>query len=138
MLPRPPALVPACPRCQLWRHPFASPVRRLGWATPSDCHGPPLPPLLPHPPEQGIVRTARAAAKHSWRSRVYNFWSTPDWGLLYSTGTAIYLTLTCLFFVKALMALKRLANAEYYIHPQRNERGRAERAQSHRRGMWAR
>lgn len=40
-----------------------------------------------------------------------------DMGIFYSTGVAVNLVLTAIFYIRVLHSMRRLANSEYYMHP---------------------
>lgn len=69
----------------------------------------------------GVVR---AALGHSRGENALEF-HTSGWGVVYSILFVAHMLLTATFYIKTIMALKRLANSEYYLHPQSTQAANA-------------
>ncbi len=62
------------------------------------------------------LRVLRSALGNAGVENVLRF-HVSTWGNVYSTFFVVHILLVGIFYIKALMAMRRLANSEYYQHP---------------------
>ena len=64
------------------------------------------------------VRVLRIAVARDAVRKTDAFWTGPPLGVVYSTAWAANLTLSTIFYIKGLSAMRRLSASEYHVHPE--------------------
>ena len=64
------------------------------------------------------IRVLRIAVARDAVRKTDTFWTGPPLGVVYSTAWAANLTLSTIFYIKGLSAMRRLSASEYHVHPE--------------------